>query len=276
MADRYPDAGLRVTAAQRDRAAAELREAAADERLSFDELEARLPTVLGAKTRGDLVAVLRDLVPAAEMGAVVGADAPTGHGIGFEWEHPWVIETRWDTVRQIGEWVLPPFMELVSGGGTIILNAIHASAFAPVTDIVLTGKGGVRIVVPEGWGVDTEGVKVDNGQTAGLNSKRPHPAGARHASPDPARQLRGLGRRPASALGGPQGAHEVGAARPPRARLGPPTGAGRLGTCLTRTCPRTGCGQGIRSATTCSWPCSAPTRPAAWISTRCTSARIRR
>ena len=40
MADRYPDAGLRVTAAQRDRAAAELREAAADERLSFDELEA--------------------------------------------------------------------------------------------------------------------------------------------------------------------------------------------------------------------------------------------
>ena len=170
MADRYPDAGLRVTAAQRDRAAAELREAAADERLSFDELEARLPTVLGAKTRGDLVAVLRDLVPAAEMGAVVGADAPTGHGIGFEWEHPWVIETRWDTVRQIGEWVLPPFMELVSGGGTIILNAIHASAFAPVTDIVLTGKGGVRIVVPEGWGVDTEGVKVDNGQTAGLNS----------------------------------------------------------------------------------------------------------
>ena len=170
MADRYPDAGLRVTAAQRDRAAAESREAAADERLSFDELEARLPTVLGAKTRGDLVAVLRDLVPAAEMGAVVGADAPTGHGIGFEWEHPWVIETRWDTVRQIGEWVLPPFMELVSGGGTIILNAIHASAFAPVTDIVLTGKGGVRIVVPEGWGVDTEGVKVDNGQTAGLNS----------------------------------------------------------------------------------------------------------
>lgn len=126
MVDDYPDAGLRVTAAQRDRAAAELREAA--------------------------------------------ADAPTGHGIGFEWEHPWVIETRWDTVRQIGEWVLPPFMELVSGGGTIILNAIHASAFAPVTDIVLTGKGGVRIVVPEGWGVDTEGVKVDNGQTAGLNS----------------------------------------------------------------------------------------------------------
>ena len=166
MADRYPDAGLRVTAAQRDRAAAELREAAADERLSFDELEARLPTVLGAKTRGDLVAVLRDLVPAAEMGAVVGADAPTGHGIGFEWEHPWVIETRWDIVRQIGEWVLPPFMELVSGGGTIILNAIHASAFAPVTDIVLTGKGGVRIVVPEGWGVDTEGQPTSSARAA--------------------------------------------------------------------------------------------------------------
>ncbi|MBK7820057.1 MAG: DUF1707 domain-containing protein [Tessaracoccus sp.] len=170
MADEYPDAGLRVTAAQRDRAAAELREAAADERLSFDELEARLPVALGAKTRGDLVSVLKDLVPAADMGAVVGAESPMGHGVGFDWEDPWVIQTHWDTVRQIGEWKLPPFIELVSGGGTIVLNAVHARVLAPIIDIVLTGRGGIRIVVPEGWGVDTEGLKVDRGEVPGLHS----------------------------------------------------------------------------------------------------------
>ncbi|MEZ5084843.1 MAG: DUF1707 domain-containing protein [Tessaracoccus sp.] len=170
MSEHYPDAQLRVTAAQRDHAAAELREAAADERINFDELEARLPIVFAAKTRGDLIAVLKDLVPAARMDSVVGIEAPIGSGVGFAWEEPWVIQTRYDTVRQIGEWVLPPFIELVAGGGQIILNAVKAKALAPVIDIVLTGRGGIRIVVPEGWGVESEGLTADNGQVAGMNS----------------------------------------------------------------------------------------------------------
>ncbi|MFT3888668.1 MAG: DUF1707 domain-containing protein [Arachnia sp.] len=166
----YVDAGLRVTAAQRDHAAAELREAAADERISFDELEARLPVVLGAKTRGDLVSVLRDLVPSADMDAVVGAHAPLGVGLGFSWDEPWVIETGWNTVHQIGTWAIPPFMEVISRGGTVILNAVHAQALAPVIDIVVTGKGTLRLIVPQGWGVDSEGLRADNGQMAGMDS----------------------------------------------------------------------------------------------------------
>lgn len=170
MIENYPDAQLRVTAAQRDHAAAELREAAADERISFDELEARLPMVFGARTRGDLIHVLKDLVPAARMDAVVGADTPIRTGVGFVWEDPWVIQTRWATLKQIGEWQLPPFMEVVSGGGAVILNATLATALAPVIDIVLTGKGAIRLIVPEGWGVDCEGLKADGGEVAGLHT----------------------------------------------------------------------------------------------------------
>ncbi|MDF1489270.1 DUF1707 SHOCT-like domain-containing protein [Tessaracoccus caeni] len=170
MSENYPDAQLRVTASQRDHAAAELREAAADERIDFDELEARLPAVLGARTRGDLIAVLKDLVPAAQMDSVVGADAPLGVGVGFSWEEPWVIQTKWDSVKQIGEWVLPPFTELVSAGATINLNLVKARVLAPVADIVLAGKGTIRIIVPEGWGVDSQGLTADGGQVAGMDS----------------------------------------------------------------------------------------------------------
>ncbi|OYN87879.1 DUF1707 domain-containing protein [Parenemella sanctibonifatiensis] len=41
-----PDASLRVSAAQRDHAATLLREAVVDERLTFEEMEARIPAAL--------------------------------------------------------------------------------------------------------------------------------------------------------------------------------------------------------------------------------------
>lgn len=171
MSEDYPDAQLRVTAAQRDRAAVELREAAADERIDFDELEARIPAVLAARTRGDLIAVLRDLVPAAQMDAVVGVETPRGSGVGFSWEEPWVLQVQnWDAIKLIGEWRLPPFMELVDSGWGIHLNATLATALAPVIDIVVTGKGKVVLVVPEGWGVDVTQVTAHGGDGTGVSS----------------------------------------------------------------------------------------------------------
>lgn len=54
---------LRVSALQRDNAIAALRDAAADGRLTFAELEERVPKALAATLREELIAVLRDLVP---------------------------------------------------------------------------------------------------------------------------------------------------------------------------------------------------------------------
>lgn len=171
MAEPHPDAQLRVTAAQRDHAAAELREAAADERIDFDELEARLPVVLGAKTRGDLISVLRDLVPSARMDAVIGVASPLGAGVGFSWEEPWVLQVKkWENIKLIGPWRLPPFMELIDTGFGIHLDATVAVPLAPVIDIVITGKGKVVLVVPDGWGVDVTQLTADAGEMSGMSS----------------------------------------------------------------------------------------------------------
>lgn len=65
-----PDPGLRVTLRQRESVVQHLREAAADGRISFDELTTRLPVAMEAVTRADLYGVLGDLL-VSEGGKVV-------------------------------------------------------------------------------------------------------------------------------------------------------------------------------------------------------------
>ena len=56
-----PDGHLRVSDAERDAVAADLREHHADGRLDLGELSSRLDTVFAARTRNDLAAVTADL-----------------------------------------------------------------------------------------------------------------------------------------------------------------------------------------------------------------------
>ncbi|HVT67935.1 MAG TPA: DUF1707 domain-containing protein, partial [Trebonia sp.] len=69
---------MRVSDAEREAAAAELREHFASGRLDSDELEERLATVFAAKTRGDLSAVFTDLPSSGRSTA--GAGRPVGPG----------------------------------------------------------------------------------------------------------------------------------------------------------------------------------------------------
>lgn len=66
---------MRVSDAERDAAAAELREHFASGRLNQDELDERLAAVFAAKTRGDLSALFSDLPSSgrSEAGAAAGA-----------------------------------------------------------------------------------------------------------------------------------------------------------------------------------------------------------
>ncbi len=67
---------MRVSDAEREAAAAELREHFASGRLNQDELDERLATAFAAKTRGDLNALFTDL-PSSGHGRT-GASAPGG------------------------------------------------------------------------------------------------------------------------------------------------------------------------------------------------------
>lgn len=173
MADQYPDARLRVTAQQRDHAATILREAVVDGRLSVEEMSARLPSALAAHTREDIYRILDDLVPAADLPAVVAESVPLGEGEGMSWENPLFIRSDWKGHEKIGDWSLPPFVEIIgTGWGGVTLNCVHARPLAPVIDVVITGNPSVNIVVPEGWGVDVQQLNV-SGQSGTISSLVP-------------------------------------------------------------------------------------------------------
>lgn len=149
------DLQLRVTTAERESAAAHLRDATADGRLSFDELESRLPRALGAITRADIHDVLRDLVPGEEMGRLFGISSGETDAPGMSWENPWLQRFGWQGLSLVGPWRVPPFMEFIGKDwGTLYLNFVDATPLAPVLDIVLTGSLSAKIIVPPGWGVD--------------------------------------------------------------------------------------------------------------------------
>lgn len=141
-----------------------LREAVVYERLSFDELEARLPQVLSATTRGDLYQVLIDAVPTATLAERFDDLPSDSQAPGMSWEHPLLLRSDWTGLRRIGEWDVPPFIEVVTSGmGPVHLDFCHAKVLSRVIDLVLTGNGSVVIVVPQGWGVDLSHVNISDG-----------------------------------------------------------------------------------------------------------------
>ena len=82
-----PDGQLRIGYAERDAAVAQLRDAAAEGRLTLDELEGRIGSALAARTRDELRLLLADLLPQwlAEGYQVVitsdhGMNADLSHG----------------------------------------------------------------------------------------------------------------------------------------------------------------------------------------------------
>lgn len=168
------DGHLRVTTGQRDNTVAVLREAAADGRLSFDELDERVGTALRARIRDDLATVLLDLVPAAQMEEALETAAPLGEGPGYRWEEPLLIDGDWlrNTVVQ-GAWEVPPFLEVNTGMGWVKLNMTHATCNSRVVDLMVTSSSGtITLVVPQGWCVDTTEVQT-SGMSGTISSRVP-------------------------------------------------------------------------------------------------------
>lgn len=174
------DAQLRVSTAQREQTLQVVREAAADGRLDFDELDQRTVQVMDSRSRADLAATLDDLVPSDEIGTFLGAPAPVGEGPGYSFEQPLVVRNPswWKRRKVQGEWVVPPFMEVITGAGGVQLDFTRARAAAPVVDmVVMANYGTVRLVVPQGWGVDATALQAA-GQSSTVTSQvgtRPEP-----------------------------------------------------------------------------------------------------
>ncbi|WP_257578224.1 DUF1707 domain-containing protein [Streptomyces sp. JJ38] len=138
---------LRASDADREAVAEVLREAAGEGRIDLPELEERLERAYTAKTYGEL-APLTDDLPAD--GRFPGAPA-----------EPLVLRTGAGDIVHAGHWEVPRQISAASRMGNIRID--FSEAVCRVSEVSLEVKaamGNVTVVVPRGWSVRTQGMRV--------------------------------------------------------------------------------------------------------------------
>jgi hypothetical protein len=145
----YED-GQRAADSDREAVAERLREAAAEGRIDFGELDERLGAALSARTYGELRPLLADLPGGAP------AFAPPSASRAVE---PLELRGGVYGVRRSGEWEVPALIVAHGGMGGVQLDFTRVRT--PLAEIRVEVHGemaGIRILVPESWRVETGGV----------------------------------------------------------------------------------------------------------------------
>jgi hypothetical protein len=160
-----PDVGqMRAADADRDRAAEMLRSAAAEGRITFEELDERVSQVYAAKTFADLRAITSDL-PGPAVSPPVPAPRPTGPpDVTAGAVGPPASVAIMCGARRAGPWVVPPAYHAVAICGGVELDLRQATfAAAEVTIRAFCLMGGITITVPEHVAVDVAGMGLMGG-----------------------------------------------------------------------------------------------------------------
>jgi hypothetical protein len=144
---------LRASDHDRERVAARLHAAAAEGRLSLDELGERLGVLYEARTYGELVPLTRDLpaTQAVHPPAQPLAPGPVRPGPGFSV----AVMSGCD---RAGEWIVPERHTAVALMGGVDLDLRTARFAAPEVQITcLAVMGGIAITVPHDMDVEASG-----------------------------------------------------------------------------------------------------------------------
>lgn len=172
---------LRVSDAERDHVGELLQRAVGQGMLSLGEFTERMDTVLAAKTRGELNAVLVDL-PGMQIdpayinsGHAPAVPAPTPAPVapppaagGYPGQQPGVIRGRMSTVTRKGRWHVPPALTLDTRMGSTTLDFTEAIMQTQVVHLTVDDFcGSVSLILPEEAtadlnDVDTVGGSVSN------------------------------------------------------------------------------------------------------------------
>ena len=136
-----------------------LRTAAEEGRLTPEELPQRISTALGARTFADLDALVADLPvapPSTELRRAATFDVSR---IGADPDHRLRMSGGMSSHVQRGVWSVPPFLALSAGMGSVKLDFQQAVCAHEVVDIAVSGGvGSIVLVVPRGWGANTDRV----------------------------------------------------------------------------------------------------------------------
>jgi len=178
---------IRIGHAEREDVIETLRVAAGEGRLTVEELTERMQSAADAKTYADLDPLVEDLpVPppssALEPGpgtaarTATGAVVPARDAVGWEVGRPLVLRAGWEDERRRGRWEVPPFIRVESTGATVEVNLLEVETAPEAIHIDVAGAiGACLIVVPDGWGVDVDGVRGAWGSKKTVVDQLPRP-----------------------------------------------------------------------------------------------------
>ncbi|MFD4792200.1 DUF1707 SHOCT-like domain-containing protein [Streptomyces anulatus] len=148
-----PSAGIRASHDDREAVVERLRDAAAEGRIDFDELDSRLELALTAKTHGELARMTADLpMPQSSTGAASASAA----------ENPLPLVLKGGisgASRGPGRWEVPGRVVAHGGVGGVSLDFTRAEC--RLTEVVVEAYGetsGVTVVIPDGWVADIGGM----------------------------------------------------------------------------------------------------------------------
>jgi len=150
---------MRAADTDRDHTADLLRRAAAEGRISFDELDERIGQAYAAKTFADLEALTSDLpgpgvrTPAPATPRYQPPEVPAGTPT------PSFSVAILSGAQRAGPWLVPPSYTAVAVMGGVELDLRHARfTAAEVTIRAFCLLGSVSITVPEDMDVDVSGI----------------------------------------------------------------------------------------------------------------------
>ncbi|TDT33152.1 DUF1707 SHOCT-like domain-containing protein [Naumannella halotolerans] len=174
---------MRIGHAERDAVVDDLRNAAAEGRLTLEELDQRLEAALEARTLSDLDPLVADLPVSPpsrrfdpRSAQPVAARPSLPRPAGLDPRDRLRLDGGMSTVRRTGYWEIPPFLRIESGMGSVILDCLQARPLAPVIDIeMIPGAGTVKIIVPDGWAANTDRLSSAWGTAASAVSTTPAP-----------------------------------------------------------------------------------------------------
>jgi hypothetical protein len=150
--------GIRISDADRERAAQLLHQALSEGRITISELEERLAVVYAARYEADLRPPLADL-PGAEV-----VTTPSGRPVMPADAEPVVLRAGMSTIKRSGEWDVPPRLRVQSAMGSVVLDFCDTVIPHVVIDIeVDLGAGSAKFLVPDEATANVDGVVASMG-----------------------------------------------------------------------------------------------------------------
>lgn len=153
---------IRISDADRERAAERLHQALAEGRITLSELEERLAVVYAARYEADLRPPLADL-PGAEVVAMQAAHGSAVPAVPSD-APPVVLRAGMSTIKRAGAWDVPPRLRVQSAMGSVVLDFCDTMIPHAVVDIeVDLGAGSARLLVPDDATANVDGVVASMG-----------------------------------------------------------------------------------------------------------------